>query len=316
MSATQLNSRLLSDPHWKEVSCLLSDESRVSVYYLEELWGDDGFRQEWVRLLERFNAQWRGQVQEVVQRAAAGDMSLLQACSAGVVEGVSRLAEVYPLPFRVGVLLSYLLLSGLLKPLGVPLELQCAGLFGLRAEPKATQLAKLNTFFALSETLQLPSNLQEYLPAQLGVLLVAWELAFQNVDMCPPLAWLPLPLRSESKRAYLARVKNLLRMDAPLLREFVGRFCLKGSKYAWFDPRTAPKAILALAEDYYEKCAAGQRPQVSNRSEETLALYARLAYLRVVQKMSWSDIAEKVNLSRSAVAGSTPKAIDLLGIRR
>jgi len=290
MSATQLNSRLLSDPHWNEVSYLLSDESKLSVYYLEALWGDDGFRREWVRLREGFNAQWQGQVQELARCAKEGDMSLLQACAAGVVEGVSRLAKVYPLPFRVRLLLGFLLVGELLEPLGVPFALQCVGFFGLRPEPKHTKFFRLNTFRALYERLQLPPTLREYLPAQLGVLLVAWELAFQNVDMCPPLVGLPLPLRSESKKAYLVRVRKLLQADNLLLQEFVDRFYLKGSKFAFRNLRNAKGAVLALAEEYYEQC----KVRASNRDEEILPRYARQVYLWVVKGETWGAIRDEV----------------------
>ena len=283
MGATQLNSRLLSDPHWNEVSYLLSDESRLSVYYLEALWGDDGFRREWVRLREGFNAQWQVQVQELARCAKEGDMSLLQACAAGVVEGVSRLAKVYPLPFRVRLLLGFLLVGELLEPLGVPFALQCVGFFGLRPEPKHTKFFRLNTFRALYERLQLPPTLREYLPAQLGVLLVAWELAFQNVDMCPPLVGLPLPFQSEPKESYVKRVKKLLQTDSYLLEEFVERFRLEGSRFRFSNPHNV---MLEVAEDYYEQC----RTRASNRNDELLMRYATQVYLRVVKRKTWGEI--------------------------
>jgi hypothetical protein len=284
----QLQSQLLSVKAWDEVSYLLSDESTLSVYYLEQLWGEGGFRCGWTRLREAFTAKWQEQAQGLVQQVMNGDTSLLEECVAEVVAGVSGLAESYPIPFRVRVLLGYLLLRELLQPLGVPLELLGVGLFGLRHERYTTRLTKLNTFVGLSKTLQLPPALREYLPAQLGVLLVAWELSFQNVAMLPPLVGLPLPLRSDSKEAYLKRVQELLRTSDLLQEEFAARFCLKGSKFAFSNPSNATVVILALAEEYHAQC----KTRASNRNDAKLRRYARQVYLRVVKRKTWGEIVD------------------------
>jgi len=140
------------------------------------------------------------------------------------------------------------------------------------------------------------------------------------------------PLPSESKQDYLKRIKRDLKHELKLLAEpcsyrqpeILPRFLnkLKQLGYEFHNPRNAIPAILALFEDYYEKCAAEQRLQVSNLNDETLARYARQAYLRVVKGIKlWKQIAEAVmpegedlEIWTERVRKTTPTACRLLGI--
>jgi hypothetical protein len=140
------------------------------------------------------------------------------------------------------------------------------------------------------------------------------------------------PLPSESKQDYLKRIKRDLEHELKLLTEpcshrqpeILPRFLnkLKRLGYEFHNPRNAIPAILALAEDYYEKCAAEQCLQVSNLNDETLARYAQQAYLRVVKGIKlWKQIAEAVmpegedlEIWTERVRKTTPTACRLLGI--
>ncbi len=307
MSGTQPKSQLFSIKAWEELSYLLPDESKLSVYYLEKLWGDEGFHQAWTRLQESCAAKWKGRVQEMAQQAQEGDLSLLKECGAELAQSVSELAKTYPLPFRVRFLLSYLVVIKWLELVDTPLLLQCVGVLMLRPESEFVQISKLGTLLDLSKSLQLLPSLD--LPAQLGVSLLAWELAFLKLDELP-LVSLPLPLRSEPEKSYVKRVKGLLRTDSRLLKEFVERFRLEGSRFRFSNPRNAIPAILALAKDYYEKC----RTRASNRNDKKLMRYATQVYLRVVKGWSWGQIATYLNLKRAAVSNTTKKAMKMLGI--
>ena len=326
MSGTQNLSPLLGDPAWKALSRQLSVEARIAIFYLDELWKDERFQQDWTRLKEAY---------------------LESQCEAGTELKRLRKQEQYP---------SYWQIRDLAKESAE--QVSCR-FFGEWKEKLPYLLRAVFVEYLVARLANEDLDAVEYLSIcslqfqgilgeaqfrlaarQLAERLFAGELGklrllIYREDRCSrwatsesrldePQILIPRPpLPEESKREYLKCVKNDLEYELELLAQpcshrqplilpnFMNRL-----GYEFHNPRNAIPAILALAEDHYEKCAAKQCLQVSNLNDETLALYARQAYLRVVQKMSWSEIAEKVNLSRSAVAGSTPKAIDLLGIRR
>jgi hypothetical protein len=304
-------------------------EARIAIFYLDELWKDERFQQDWTRLKEAY---------------------LESQCEAGTELKRLRKQKQYPSYWQIRDLakesaeqvscrffgewkekLPYLLRAAFVEYLVARLEnkdldaVECLSLCSFQ----------LQGLFGEAQFRLAARQLAERLFAgELGELrlLIYWEdrifrVATLESRLDEPQILIPRPpLPEESKREYLKCVKNDLEYELELLAEpcshrqpvilpiFLNK--LKQLGYEFHNPRNAIPAILALAEDYYEKCAAKQRPQVSNLNDETLALYARQAYLRVVQKKSWSEIAEAVKLSRSAVSGSTPKAIDLLGIRR
>jgi hypothetical protein len=329
MSGTQYLSPLLQDPAWQALSRQLSVEARIAIFYLDELWKDERFQRDWTRLKEAY---------------------LESQCEAGTELKRLRKQKQYPSYWQIRDLakesaeqvscrffgewkekLPYLLRAAFVEYLVARLEnkdldaVECLSLCSFQ----------LQGLFGEAQFRLAARQLAERLFAgELGELrlLIYWEdrifrVATLESRLDEPQILIPRPpLPEESKREYLKCVKNDLEYELELLAEpcshrqpvilpiFLNK--LKQLGYEFHNPRNAIPAILALAEDYYEKCAAKQRPQVSNLNDETLALYARQAYLRVVQKKSWSEIAEAVKLSRSAVSGSTPKAIDLLGIRR
>jgi len=304
-------------------------EARIAIFYLDELWKDERFQRDWTRLKEAY---------------------LESQCKAGTELKRLRKQKQYPSYWQIRDLakesaeqvscrffgewkekLPYLLRAAFVEYLVARLEnkdldaVECLSLCSFQ----------LQGLFGEAQFRLAARQLAERLFAgELGELrlLIYWEdrifrVATLESRLDEPQILIPRPpLPEESKREYLKCVKNDLEYELELLAEpcshrqpvilpiFLNK--LKQLGYEFHNPRNAIPAILALAEDYYEKCAAKQRPQVSNLNDETLALYARQAYLRVVQKKSWSEIAEAVKLSRSAVSGSTPKAIDLLGIRR
>jgi len=329
MSGTQYLSPLLQDPAWQALSRQLSVEARIAIFYLDELWKDERFQRDWTRLKEAY---------------------LESQCEAGTELKRLRKQKQYPSYWQIRDLakesaeqvscrffgewkekLPYLLRAAFVEYLVARLAnedldaVECLSICSLQ----------LQGIFGEAQFRLAARQLAERLFAgELGELrlLIYWEdrifrWATLESRLDEPQILIPRPpLPEESKREYLKCVKNDLEYELELLAEpcshrqplILPRFLneLKRLGYEFHNPRNAIPAILALAEDYYEKCAAKQRPQVSNLNDETLALYARQAYLRVVQKKSWSEIAEAVKLSRSAVSGSTPKAIDLLGIRR
>jgi len=72
----------------------------------------------------------------------------------------------------------------------------------------------------------------------------------------PPTLW-------EPKCKYLERIRNILKAEADFHAEQPERSTIRGFErllgYQFHDPRNAIPVILALAEDYYEKCAAERR---------------------------------------------------------
>ena len=339
MSGTQYLSPLLQDPAWQALSRQLSVEARIAIFYLDELWKDEWFQREWTRLKEIYFEAQREAIAELRELVRKDFRTLSEAerKRANALRGaanehayclVEQLAEYVPDLIR-NATRSYLFRRACDYP-------------EVEGEDSNRQWYAFGTWnmyaifdlenFHLAEW----ELVRGFFSGELGELRLSIyfcdredrafksSAAFSETPFFVPKMGAPLP--SESKQDYLKRMTRDLKHELKLLAEprshrqplILPRFLnkLKQLGYEFHNPRNAIPAILALAEDYYEKCAAKQRPQVSNLNDETLALYARQAYLRVVQKKSWSEIAEAVKLSRSAVSGSTPKAIDLLGIRR
>jgi len=329
MSGTQYLSPLLQDPAWQALSRQLSVEARIAIFYLDELWKDERFQQDWTRLKEAYlesQCEAGTELKRLWKQKQYPSYWQIRDLAKESAEQVScrffgEWKEKLPYLLRAA-FVEYLVARLANEDLDAVERLsicsfQLQGIFGeAQFRLAARQLAE--RLFA----------------GELGELrlLIYWE---DRVFRCvtsesrldePQIFVLRPPLPEESKREYLKCVKNDLEYELELLAEpcshrqplILPRFLneLKRLGYEFHNPRNAIPAILALAEDYYEKYAAEHCLQVSNLNDETLALYARQAYLRVVQKKSWSEIAEAVKLSRSAVSGSTPKAIDLLGIRR
>jgi hypothetical protein len=140
------------------------------------------------------------------------------------------------------------------------------------------------------------------------------------------------PLPSESKQDYLKRIKRDLEHEVKLLAEpcshrqplILPRFLnkLKRLGYEFHNPRNAIPAILALAGDYYEKCDAERRNQVSNRSDATLCFYAKVVYQHKVKGLThWKEIAgeimpegEDLEDWTDRVRKALPVAYELLGL--
>ena len=137
------------------------------------------------------------------------------------------------------------------------------------------------------------------------------------------------PLPGESKQDYLKRIKRDLKHEVKLLTEPCSREqpeilpkLMKRLRYEFHNPRNAIPAILALAEDYYEKCDAERRNQVSNRSDATLCFYAKVVYQHKVKGLThWKEIAgeimpegEDLEDWTDRVRKALPVAYELLGL--
>jgi hypothetical protein len=140
------------------------------------------------------------------------------------------------------------------------------------------------------------------------------------------------PLIGESKQDYLKRMTRDLKHELKLLAEpcshrqpeILPRFLneLKRLGYEFHNPRNAIRAILALAGDYYEKCDAERRNQVSNRSDATLCFYAKVVYQHKVKGLThWKEIAgeimpegEDLEDWTDRVRKALPVAYELLGL--
>jgi hypothetical protein len=335
MSGTQYLSPLLQDPAWQALSRQLSVEARIAIFYLDELWKDERFQRDWTRLKEAY---------------------LESQCEAGTELKRLRKQKQYPSYWQIRDLakesaeqvscrffgewkekLPYLLRAAFVEYLVARLanedldaveylslcSWQLQGIFGeAQFRLAARQLAERLFAGELGEL-----RLLIYREDRLFRLVTSES----RLDE-PQIFILRPPLPEESKREYLKCVKNDLEYELELLAEpcshrqpeILPRFLneLKRLGYEFHNPRNAIPAILALAEDYYEKCAAEQCLQVSNLNDETLARYAQQAYLRVVKGIKlWKQIAEAVmpegedlEIWTERVRKTTPTACRLLGI--
>ena len=332
MSGTQYLSPLLQDPAWQALSRQLSVEARIAIFYLDELWKDERFQQDWTRLKEAY---------------------LESQCEAGTELKRLRKQKQYPSYWQIRDLakesaeqvscrffgewkekLPYLLRAAFVEYLVARLANE-----DLDAVERLSLCSfQLQGIFGEAQFRLAARQLAERLFAgELGELrlLIYWK---DRVFRCvtsesrlaePQIFVLRPPLPEESKREYLKCVKNDLEYELELLAEPCSHRqpeilpkLMKRLRYEFHNPRNAIRAILALAEDYYEKCDAERRNQVSNRSDATLCFYAKLVYLYKVKGIKNQEkLAEAVmpkgedsQAWQDRVRKAMPVACELLGL--
>ena len=350
MSGTQYLSPLLNDPAWQALSRQLSVEARIAIFYLDELWKDERFQQDWTRLKEACFESQREAIAELRELLRKDFRTLTNAARKRVealfLRGahkhasclVRQLKEYVPDLIRDATW-SYLF--------GRACDYRNPEAEGEDSNRRKIYAISTENIYASRD----PENfrltewelVRGFFSGELGELRLgiychdrgarAAEsfVAFSSkTPFFVPGTGAPLP--SESKQDYLKRIKRDLKHELKLLAEprshrqplILPRFLnkLKQLGYEFHNPRNAIPAILALAEDYYEKYAAEQCLQVSNLNDETLARYAQQAYLRVVKGIKlWKQIAEAVmpegedlEIWTERVRKTTPTACRLLGI--
>lgn len=317
MSGTQNLSPLLGDPAWKALSRQLSEEARIAIFYLDELWKDERFQQDWTRIKETYFEQQReaiAELRELLSRdfrtlskaeEKRGD-ALMRAAHEQACRLVSQLEEYVPKPI-LNAAWSYLF-GRVCDPNG-------------EAEDEDSERRRLYAdgiwnIYAVRdrEHFRIPEweLVRSFFSGELGELRLAIyyydrrDRAVESfVTFSKPPFFVPktcAPLPHESKQEYLKRIERDLKHELELLAqpcshrqpEILPKF-MKRLGYEFHNPRNAIPAILALAEDYYEKCAAERRPQVSNRNDETLSMYAKVVYLHKVKGLTgWKQIAKEV----------------------
>ena len=345
MSGTQYLSPLLNDPAWQALSRQLSVEARIAIFYLDELWKDEWFQREWTRLKEAYFEAQREAIAEL-RELYRKDFRTLSEAERIRANALLRAAEEH----------AYCLVEQLAEYVpGLILDATGSYLFGRACgyrnpedEDSNRQEYALGTWniYAVRD----PENfhlaewelVRSFFSGELGELrlgiyycdredrAVKSSAAFSKTPFFVPKTG--APLLGESKQDYLKRITRDLKHELKLLAEpcshrqpvILPRFLnkLKQLGYEFHNPRNAIPAILALAEDYYEKYAAEQCLQVSNLNDETLARYAQQAYLRVVKGIKlWKQIAEAVmpegedlEIWTERVRKTTPTACRLLGI--
>jgi hypothetical protein len=344
MSGTQYLSPLLNDPAWQALSRQLSVEARIAIFYLDELWKDERFQRDWTRLKEAyFEAQreaiaelrefFRKDFRTLSEAEEKRAYALFIAAKEHACCLVEQLKEYVPDLIR-NATESYL--------------------FGRACDyrnPEAEDEDSNRQEYALSTwniyAVRDPENfhlaewelVRGFFSGELGELRIAiycYDRGTRGVESSAAFSKRPFfvpetgaPLLGESKQDYLKRIKRDLKHEVKLLAEPCSHRqpeilpkLMKRLRYEFHNPRNAIPAILALAEDYYEKCAAEQCLQVSNLNDETLARYAQQAYLRVVKGIKlWKQIAEAVmpegedlEIWTERVRKTTPTACRLLGI--
>ena len=332
MSGTQYLSPLLQDPAWQALSRQLSVEARIAIFYLDELWKDERFQRDWTRLKEAY---------------------LESQCEAGTELKRLRKQKQYPSYWQIRDLakesaeqvscrffgewkekLPYLLRAAFVEYLVARLANE-----DLDAVERLSLCSfQLQGIFGEAQFRLAARQLAERLFAgELGELrlLIYWEdrifrVATLESRLDEPQILIPRPpLPEESKREYLKCVKNDLEYELELLAEPCSHRqpeilpkLMKRLRYEFHNPRNAIRAILALAEDYYEKCDAERRNQVSNRSDATLCFYAKLVYLYKVKGIKNQEkLAEAVmpkgedsQAWQDRVRKAMPVACELLGL--
>jgi len=347
MSGTQYLSPLLQDPAWQALSRQLSVEARIAIFYLDELWKDERFQRDWTRLKEAYFEAQREAIAEL-RELHRKDFRTLSNAERERAEALKRAAHKHAcclvrqlkeyVPYLIrDATWSYLFrrACGYRNPEAEDEDSNCqryafgTGNIYAIVDPENFHLAEwelVRSFFS-GELGELRLDIYFYDRENRAVKSFAAfrETPFFVLETCTPLP-------GESKQDYLKRIKRDLKHELKLLAEpcshmqpvILPRFLneLKRLGYEFHNPRNAIPAILALAEDYYEKCAAEQCLQVSNLNDETLARYAQQAYLRVVKGIKlWKQIAEAVmpegedlEIWTERVRKTTPTACRLLGI--
>jgi hypothetical protein len=273
MSGTPNLSPLLGDSAWQALSRQLSVRARIAIFYLDELWKDEQFQRDWTRLKEAYLA-----------KKSANEFS-------------SRFFGEWKqkLPFLLRAAFVDYLFAKLVNEDSDAVEYLMVFFGEEQFRLTVRQLAERLFVGELGEL-----RLRIYLEDRNS----RWVISQESMFDAPPIFLLiPLipPLPEESKREYLKRVKNDLEYELELLAQpcignppIILSLFMERLGYEFHNPRNAIPAILALAEDYYEKCAAEQCLQVSNLNDETLARYAQQAYLRVVKGETWGKIMSEV----------------------
>jgi len=271
---------------WKQ----LSDETKLSVLYLENLWEDTGFQAEWAHLRNLFGVKRHLVVilevdKEVTHsemnsfpREREGNLTKITAEKSQAFEGFTDRWALSP---------------------RIQSALHCV----LCREFPADSGHKLACLILQAACIYCPSKAMN-IPLRITVSDLAHAVALMLYEdlrnaAISPIKWFHPPTRWEPKCAYLAKVKAILKAEANCdtqqpEQSLIGEFeRLVG--YRFHDPHNAIPALLSLAEDYYEKCAAMQGTQVSNRNDSTLSMYAKVVYLHKVKGLTgWKQIAGEV----------------------
>lgn len=344
MSGTQYLSPLLQDPAWQALSRQLSVEARIAIFYLDELWKDERFQQDWTRLKEAYFEAQREAIAELREllrkdfrtRSKAEEKrvdALMSAAQKHASCLVRQLKEYVPYPI-LNATWRYLLVRACYYPEVEDEDSNRRKIYAISTENIYASLDPEN--FRLTEW----ELVRGFFSGELGELRLgiychdrgarAAEsfVAFSSkTPFFVPNTCAPLP--SESKQDYLKRIKRDLEHEVKLLTEpcshrqpLILPKLMKRLRYEFHNPRNAIPAILALAEDYYEKCDAERRNQVSNRSDATLCFYAKVVYQHKVKGLThWKEIAgeimpegEDLEDWTDRVRKALPVAYELLGL--
>jgi hypothetical protein len=343
MSGTQNLSPLLQDPAWQVLSRQLSVEARIAIFYLDELWNDERFQRDWTRLKHEYFESQKEAIAELTE-LLSGNTTLTRSKSnradalwkTALAQARSLVWRLEHVPFLVRRAIFGYFVDRTTPPI-------------IEAEDEDSRLRReyasgVKNIYAFRD----PENfflaewelVRGFFSGELGELRLKVYLhdrlrrADESFEAFPKppffVAKILAPLPGETKRDYLKRIERDLKHEVKLLTEPSSRkqpeilsTFMKRLRYEFHNPRNAIPAILALVEDYYEKCAAERGLQVSNLNDATLARYARQAYLRVVKRMRWTKIADAVmpeGEDREAwidrVRKTTPTALRLLQLDR
>jgi hypothetical protein len=348
MSGTQYLSPLLQDPAWQALSRQLSVEARIAIFYLDELWKDEWFQRDWTRLKEAYFEAQREAIAELreLYRKDFRTLSKAERKRVNALIGaaqkhasclVRQLKEYVPYPI-LNTTWRYLLVRACEADRETEDEdSNRRKIYAIRTENIYASLDPENFHLAEWELVR------GFFSGELGELRLgiycrdrsdrAHEsfVAFSSkTPFFVPGTGAPLP--GESKQDYLKRIKRDLEHELKLLAQprshrqplILPRFLnkLKQLGYEFHNPRNAIPAILALAGDYYEKCDAERRNQVSNRSDATLCFYAKVVYQHKVKGLThWKEIAgeimpegEDLEDWTDRVRKALPVAYELLGL--
>ena len=341
MSGTQYLSPLLNDPAWQALSRQLSVEARIAIFYLDELWKDERFQRDWTRLKAYFEAQreaiavlrelHRKDFRTLSNAERKRAEALLIAASERACCLMRQLKEYVPYLIQDATW-SYLFRRVCDYP-------------EVEDEDSNRQRYAFGTWnmYAILD----PENfhlaewelVRSFFSGELGELrldIYFYDREYRAVKSSVAFSKTPFfvlkmytPLIGESKQDYLKRMTRDLKHELKLLAEPCSHRqpeilpkLMKRLRYEFHNPRNAIRAILALAEDYYEKCDAERRNQVSNRSDATLCFYAKLVYLYKVKGIKNQEkLAEAVmpkgedsQAWQDRVRKAMPVACELLGL--
>jgi hypothetical protein len=344
MSGTQYLSPLLNDPAWQALSRQLSVEARIAIFYLDELWKDERFQRDWTRLKEAYFeaiAELRELLRKDFRTLSKAEEKRADALFIAAKEHacclVEQLAEYVPYPI-LNATWRYFLVRACEADREAEDEdsnrrkiyaISTKNIYAVR-DPEnfhLTEWGLVRGFFS-GELGEL--RLDIYFYDRRSRASESFATFSSKTPFFVPKTCAPLP--SESKQDYLKRIKRDLEHELKLLTEpcshrqpeILPRFLnkLKRLGYEFHNPRNAIPAILALAGDYYEKCDAERRNQVSNRSDATLCFYAKVVYQHKVKGLThWKEIAgeimpegEDLEDWTDRVRKALPVAYELLGL--